>query len=72
MWNAAGVSLTGGERTASWVFCSDELELMPGADRTNQGRAQASSMHANQLAMRSPDPGHLRGLWIQLQSCDIT
>lgn len=46
MWNTASVSMMGGRRgggvhTASWVFCR-------GADRTNQGRAQASSMHANQ------------------------
>lgn len=61
MWNAAGVSLMGGERTASWVFCRGEPEPMPGADRTNRGRAQASFMHANQTVRRSPGRGHLQG-----------
>lgn len=56
MWNTAGMSMMAGwwgggwGHTASWVFCRGEPEPMPEADRTNQGRAQASFMHANQPA----------------------
>lgn len=75
MWNAAGVSLMGGQHTASWVFCRGEAEPMPGTDRTNQWRAQASSMHANQPVRGAWVEGICRGslLWIQQQqSHDIT
>lgn len=63
-----------GGHTASWVFCRVELELMPGVDRTNQGRAQASSMHAKQSIRGAWVEGICRGAlpWIQQQSHDIT
>ena len=59
----------GGGHTASWVFCRVEPEPMPGTDRTNQGRAQASSMHANQPVRGARVEGNCRGSlpWIQQQ-----
>lgn len=59
----------GGVHTASWVFCRVEPEPMPGTDRTNQGRAQASSMHANQPVRGARVEGNCRGSlpWIQQQ-----
>lgn len=74
MWNTAGVSMMGGGHTASWVFCRGEPEPMPGADRTNQGRAQASSMHVNQPVRGAWVEGICRGSlpWIRQQSHNIT
>lgn len=47
---------------------------MPGSDRTNQGRAQASSMHANQAVRGARVEGICRGSlpWLQQQSHNIT
>lgn len=75
MWNTAGVSMMGGGHIASWVFCRGEPEPMPGADRANQGKARASSMHANQTVRGARVEGVCRGgssPWIQQQSHNIT